>query len=549
MENWRNSMRFVFGLALAGTLIGTANAQSVWTYRNDIGRTSANINETILKPSNVNATQFGKLISIPVDGQIYAQPLYLPNVTIGGAQHNVIFIATQNDSVYAIDDTSYSILWHANLVDAAHGAAQGAAPVATSYIPCDDIQVQVGVTSTPVIDASAGTLYVEARSIENGNQVHRLHDLDITTGNEKITPVVVSATVRGTGEDSSSGTIPFAPSLQLNRAGLLLSQGNLYLGYGSLCDFHPFHGWVFAYDEATLAQKAVFITTPDGDAGGVWMGGAGLAADASGNLYINTGNGTYDGTASSIPDFGDSVLKLDPLTLVPSDYFTPYDQLSLGINDIDVGSAGILLLPDQAGPHPHELVAGSKEGRVYLIDRDQMTTGNQHYCNGCSSDPEIVQESPVGFGGSIFGGFAYWNGRVYLQSTGEPITSIPLSNGLLNFTNVLTTPTIFGWPGTQPTISANGTVNGIVWALDVSGTYTYSAVLHAYDALTMNELYNSAQLARDNAALAMKFSVPTVINGKVYVGTRSELEVYGLLGGATVGGGSNVVSISAIVVN
>ena len=549
-SSWRPWTRASATLLFLAATIFSAEAQTpVLTQHNDIGRTGQNTNETILTTSNVNSTQFGKLFALKVDGQVYAQPLYVPQLTINGATHNVLIVATEADSVYAFDADSNTganatYLWHASVIDAAHGAASGATPFPYTTNGCTDMQPQSGITATPVIDTSTGTIYAEAKSLENGNAVHRLHALDITTGNEKsFGPVVISALpngVAGTGDGSSGGVLQFDNLTQNSRPGLLLSNGTIFIGYASHCDNGPYHGWLFAYSESSLARVAYFNTTPYGGLGGFWSSGAGLAADSSGNMFLVTGNGSFDTSNPSI-DYGDSILKLSYASgaFTVEDYFTPYNQSSLSGGDKDLGSGGVLLLPDQPGNFPHELVEAGKQGTIYLVNRDTFTTSPLHYCNGCSSDAEIVQESSAGKIGGMWSMPAYWNNTVYFAGSGGPLTAIPLSNGTLNYSSITTSSPTFGFPGATPSISSNGTSNGIVWLIDSSqygspGPGPAPAVLHAFNATNVSsELYNSTQAGagRDSAGNAVKFAVPTVTNGKVYVGATQELDVYGLLSG------------------
>jgi len=513
---------------------------------NDNLRTGQNLNETVLTPAVVsNTATFGKKFAQPVDGFIYAQPLYVPNVTIGGGKHNVVYVATEGDSVYAFDADSNAgananPLWHASLIDTAHGATPGETTVSSANdIGCTDLVPQVGITGTPAIDPSTNTMYVEAKSKEmNGTFIHRLHALDITTGNEKTGgPVVIAATVSGTGDGST--TVAFDALHHLERPGLLLLNGVVYLGYASHCDSTPYHGWVFAYDAATLGQRGVINLTPNGGLGGVWMSGAGLAADAQGNLFTVTGNGTFD-TTGTVVDFGDSIVKLSLASsaLRLTDYFTPFDQNNLSITDEDLGSGGVLLLPDQAGAHPHELIQAGKEGTIYVVDRDQMTANNLHYCaTNCTSDPQIVQELQGAIGG-LWSMPAYWNGNVYFWGVGDALQQYTLSSGRLSANSVASSTFGLGFPGATPAISANGAVGAIVWAID-STQYglpdqpvAMPAVLHAFDATNVgNEIYNTTMAAnsRDVAGNAVKFTVPTIANGKVYIGTQTELDVYGTL--------------------
>ena len=470
-------------------------------------------------------------------------------LTINGATHNVLIVATEADSVYAFDADSNTganatFLWHASVIDTAHGAASGATPVPYNTVGCTDMQPQSGITATPVIDTSTGTIYAEAKSLENSNTVHRLHALDITTGNEKsFGPVVISALpngVPGTGDGSSGGVLQFDNLTQNTRPGLLLSNGTIFIGYASHCDNGPYHGWLFAYSESSLARLAYFNTTPYGGLGGFWSSGAGLAADSSGNMFLVTGNGSFD-TSNPALDYGDSILKMSYAggAFTVEDYFTPYNQSSLSGGDTDLGSGGVLLLPDQPGNFPHELVEAGKQGTIYLVSRDTLTTSPAHYCNGCSSDPEIVQESSAGKIGGMWSMPAYWNDTVYFAGSGGPLTAIPLSNGTLNYSSVTTSSPTFGFPGATPSISSNGTSNGIAWLIDSSqygspGPGPGPAVLHAFNAANVStELYNSTQagVGRDTAGNAVKFAVPTVTNGKVYVGATQEVDVYGLLSG------------------
>ena len=528
------------------TVASSSGFAGVLTQHNDNGRTGQNLNEAILTLSNVNATTFGKLFSMPVDGYVYAQPLYMPNVSIAGGTHNVLYAATEGDSVFAFDADTGAQLWQASLIDTAHGATSGETTVSASQLQtdlgdpgCTDLIPQVGITSTPVIDPSTGTIYVEAKSSEsNGTILHRLHMLDITTGAEKPSgPVVITATVAG---------VTFDALTQLNRPGLLLSNGTVYIGYASHCDDGPWHGWLFAYNASTLAQTAVYISTPNGQgAGGIWMSGAGISADSSGNIFVATGNGAFDAT-----DEGDSIVKLNGSTLALTDYFTPFNQGDLDAKDFDLGSGGVLLLPDQAGAHPHELVEAGKGGQeldlttslggiIYVVDRDQMTTNNSHYCSSScnNTDPEIVQEiQNVGSLPWLFAMPAYWSNTVYFWGSSDVLRAYTLTNGQLGTSPSSSATVSFGFPGATPSISANGNSNGIVWAIETDNyglpaeTTAGPAILRAFQATNVgNQIYASNQSgSRDTAGNAVKFAVPTIANGKVYIGTQTEVDVYGL---------------------
>jgi hypothetical protein len=530
------------GVTILSVTNHTTNASGfagVFTQHNDIGRTGQNLSETILTAAAVAVpAAFGKKFSQAVDGFVYAQPLYVPNVAISGkGTHNVVYVVTENDSVYAFDADSNSganasPLWKATLLDAAHGAGTGASPTNSSTDnPCGDLVPTIGVTSTPVIDPSTGTMYVESKTKENGNFFHRLHALDITTGAEKVSPPpTITATVSG---------IAFNPLMHTNRPGLLLLNGIVYIAYASDCDNTPYHGWIFAYDGNTLTQKAVFNESPSGNGrmGGFWMSGAGVAADSSGNIFIASGNGNFDTNNTPAVDLGDTNMKLifTGSAFSLEDYFTPFDQATLDNNDTDLGSGGVLLLPDQAGAHPQELVQAGKQGTIYLIDRDQMTVGNKHYCSSnCNGmDSQIVQEmrSEVG---PMFSMPAYWNNNVYFGGVSDNLVAYAVTSGALGLAPTSASGTFFAFPGTTPSVSAKGTSGGIVWAIDSSNygspVSLGPAVLHAYDATNLlTELYNSSVVAGDKAGNAVKFAVPTIANGKVYIGTQTELDVYGLL--------------------
>ncbi len=520
---------------------------SVLTYHNDNFRTGANTSETQLTPANVGGGNFGKLFDQLVDGEIYAQPLYVPNINIPGkGTHNLLIVNTEGDSVYAFDADSNSgvnatPLWQASLIDTAHGATSGATTVPSSVYPtagngapaCNNINPQYGSTATPVIDATNQVIYVEAFSYEGGTYVHRLHALDLTTGAEEpYSPVVVTGAVAGTGDGGS--TITFNAFNHNARPALLLSNGVVYVAYGASCGDQstPFHGWVFAYGAGTLSQLGSFVTTPYGGMGGIWMSGAGLAADTAGNVYLSSGNGDFDTVNNPATDFGDSVLKLT-LTgsaLGISDYFTPFNQATLSSTDKDLASGGLVLLPDQAGAYPHELVTAGKEGRIYVLNRDQFTLSNQHYCANCSSDPQIVQESASGIINGSFSSPVYWNNTVYFWTSNLYLKAFPISNGTVDFSSPSITTDAFKFPGAQVAVSADGTSNGIVWAVSTNGYKTGNpAVLRAYDASNLaTRLYSSDQVAGDAPGAAVRFAVPTVVNGKVYLGSHDRVSVYGL---------------------
>jgi hypothetical protein len=498
---------------------------SLTTYHNDLGRTGANTNESVLTPANVNAQQFGKLFALPVEGEIYGQPLYLPNVTIAGqGTHNVVYVATQHDMVYAFDADGKSTtpLWQKSFID----PAAGITPVASGDIAdgYEDIQPEVGITSTPVIDTTTGTIYVVAKTKENGSFFQRLHALDVTTGAEKFGgPVVIQPSVPGVGaKDDGTGNVVFDPVINLQRPGLQLLNGTLYVAFGSHGDFDPFNGWLLGFDAHSLHQTIAYAPDADGAGGSIWQAGGAPAADSAGNIYVLVANGDFDVPGGG-RDYGNSALKLQPSgsTFRVVDYFTPFNQQELDDNDFDLGSGGPVLLPDQPAGPPHLLLGGGKEGKLYVIDRDNMGRFN------AADDSQIVQT--VVLSGPLFSTPAVWQDKVYIGALGSGVKCYRINAGHLTLASE--SPAIFGYPGTTPAVSSNGNSHGIVWALQVDQHGDGPAVLHAYDANDVSrELYNSSQAGdRDQAGTAVKFTVPSVVNGRVYVGGGGQLTVYGLL--------------------
>ncbi len=524
-----------FALAQSGDLASSTTA--VTTYHNDNGRTGQNTAETILNPSNVNPSRFGKLYSFPVDGYIYTQPLYIPQVSIAGnGVHNVVLIATQHDSVYAFDPDSSSPapLWKVNFTNPDAGITTWS----STDIGASDIVPEIGITSTPVVDVASNTVYVVAATKENGEFYHRIHALDLSSGAEKFAgPQPIRAGYPGTAIDGANGIIAFHSRYQLQRAALLLSQGKVYVAFASNADFGPYHGWVVAYDATTLRQVGAWATTPNTYQGGIWMSGCGPSTDSLGNLFVSIANGPFEmenGVAG--PDFGDSIVRLThgPNGLAVADFFTPYDQAAMAKDDLDLGSAGVLVLPDQPGVLPHLLVTSAKNGHIYLLNRD----GLGGYTSRGERNAGVVQELS-GLLKQQMGTAAYWNGNLYFGAGISPsfdsIRAFSLRNGRLSNAPTSRTAAIYKLTRSTVSISANGTSNGIVWAVETDAYYATGshgpAVLHAYDARNLaRELYNSKQrMARDNPGPASKFTVPTVVDGKVFVGTANQLSVYGLL--------------------
>ncbi len=491
----------------------------------DNARSGAYLDETTLTPRNVNPQQFGKLFALKVDGDVYAQPLFLSGVDVPGkGRHDLLFIATEHDTVYAFDayGNPATPLWQVSLLK------QEESPVPEGDTDCFFIAPEVGVTSTPVIDTKTGTLYVLARS-KNGhllsaNEYHqRLHALAITNGVEKFGgPVEIHASVSGKGDGSSGGMVGFNALRENPRAALLLANGTVYLSWASSCDVGPYHGWVIAYDAQTLKQTGVFNVSPDADDGGIWAGDTGIAADREGNVYAATGNGRFDASEGG-RDYGDTLLKLGGRSLSLADYFTPFNADQLNRDDNDLGSGGPVLLPDQPGPHPHLALIGGKAPLLYVIDRDHMG----HHQSGSNS--HAVQTIPTH--GGIFGSMAYWNHHVFVLADADNLRDYELSNGTLKYA-AASTFSLHDHAAT-PAVSANGAKDGIVWIVSSkswNGT-PRTAILHAAEAANIGrELWNSEQNpARDRAGLGLRFNVPTIANGHVYIGARLEVDVYGLL--------------------
>ena len=520
-------------LSHTATVAMTVNAPAagssvdVVTYHDDIARTGLDANESILTPANVNASKFGLLMTILVDGKVDGQPLYLSNVTVAGNAHNVVYAVSEHDSAYAFDADSGAQLWKTSIL--------GANETTSGNHGCGQISPEIGITSTPVIDRNAGphgTIFVVGMSQDQSGGYHqRLHALDETTGAElPNSPSEIHATYPGTGANNSGGNVVFDPGQYAERVGLLLLNGVIYTGWTSHCDIQPYTGWLMGYSESTLAQVSVLNLTPNGSEGSIWMAGAGLAADGNGNIYFLDANGTFDSTlnANGFPangDFGNGFLKVSTAggTLTVADYFEPLNTVTESNGDVDLGSGGALVLPDlrdASGTVHHLAVGAGKDTNIYVVNRDSMGKFNS------SSDNAIYQQ----INGEIDGVWsmpAYFNNTVYYGAVNDTLKAFPIANALLATAPAFHSSNTFAYPGTTPAVSANGTTNGIVWAVENSSP----AVLHAFDATTLQELYNSNQAAnsRDHFGNGNKFITPLVVNGKVYVGTPSAVAIFGLL--------------------
>lgn len=511
-------------------VVNLAGATDVLTYHNDNARTGQNLNETILTTSNVNSTTFGKLFALSVDGKVDAQPLYMAAVTVPGrGTHNILIVATEHASVYAFDADTGMALWQVSLLK------PGETP--SDDRGCDQVTPEIGVTATPVIDRNSGpngTIYAVAMSKDgSGNYFQRLHALDVTTGQEEFGgPKDIQATFPGTGDNSVGGNVIFDPKQYKERPGLLLLNNVVYTSWSSHCDIRPYTGWVIGYDERTLARVSVLNITPNGNEGSVWASGAGPAADSSGNIYFLAANGTFDTTLNSFGfpiqgDYGNAFLKLSTSgnNLSVADYFNMFNTVAESGADQDLGSGGALVLPDLTDAQArtrHLAVGAGKDANIYLADRDNMGKFNPNNNNA------LYQELVGALGGEEFGMPAYFNGKVYYGAVGDNLLAFQISNARLLTSPASKTGNTFGFPGTTPSISANGASEGIVWAAENAGV----AVLHAYDAADLSrELYNSNQAAggRDHFGAGNKFITPTIAGGKVFVGTTNGVGVFGLL--------------------
>jgi len=501
------------------------SSANVYTYHYDHLRTGANSAETILTHANVNQATFGKLWSLPVDGYVYGEPLYVSGITVAGRLRNVLYVATENDSVYAFDADSGQTtpLWHTSFINPSAGIT--AVP---SYDP--DIVPQIGITSTPVIDPASETIYTVAFTDKNGTLVQRLHALNLLNGLERPgSPVVIAPTVPGNGPGSVNGIVTFDPMLENQRAGLLLVSGIVYIAWGAFADYSNYHGWIAAYNGQTLAQIAIFNDSPNSLGGGMWQAGDGLASDNVGDVFASTGNGVFDADTGGV-DYGDTLLHLSP-TLQVKQYFTPFNQLYLGEYDVDLSAGGLLLIPHADTGVMRLMVGADKDQTVYITKLNHM--------GGYTPPPgpdQIVQEFPLTNtpSGAIDSAPAYFNRTLYYSPTNGPTEAFTLqSNNLFNTTptSTFSPPAGFTFPGPVPSVSANGKSSGIVWLIDAQNFVSQGpAVLYALNASNLAELYDSTQAGtRDQAGGAVKFTTATVANGKVFVGCEAEVTVYGLL--------------------
>jgi hypothetical protein len=512
---------------LVGTMfVPTLRASSVpdvVTHRNDSARTGQNLNEAILTPANVSMSTFGKRGFFPVDGKVDAQPLFLSAVVIPGqGTHNVLFVATEHDSVYAFDADNGAVLWHVSMLGANESTSDDRG--------CGQVTPEIGITSTPVIDRSRGpngALYVIAMSKNgSGSYFQRLHALDVTSGAELFGgPRNIQASFPKLG-----GSVIFDPKQYKERAALLLVNGSLVTAWASHCDINPYTGWLIAFDASTLTRTSVLNITPNGSEGAIWMAGAGPAADSSGNFYLLDGNGTFDTTldANGFPsrgDFGNAFLKVSTATgLTVTGYFASFDTVQQSNQDLDLGSGGAMVLPDLfdgAGQVHHLAVGAGKDMQIYVVDRDAMGKWD-------ASRNLMYQQVAGALTGGVYSEPAYFDHTVYIGAVGDAIKAFSILNARFASVPGSRTADTFTYPGSTPSISANGNANAILWAVE----NTDPAVLHAYDARDLShELYNSGQApsSRDAFGPGNKFITPTIVNGHVYVGTTNGVAVFGII--------------------
>ena len=500
------------------------HAQDVHTYHNNLARTGLNSSENILTLANVNSASFGRLFTIPVDGKVDAEPLYLSAVTVNGAVHNVLIVVTEHGSVYAFDADTGAQLWQIS--------ALAAGETTSDDRGCSQVTPEIGITATPFLTRPVGSnplVYVVAMSKDKQNNYHhRLHVLDATTGAEAHNgPVEIKAKYPGAGDNSSGGFVNFDPSQYKERAGLLGFGGIIYLAFSSHCDIRPYTGWIMGYNAHTLAQTTILNVTPNGNEGAIWGAGAGMASDGT-SIFLLDANGDFDTTlnAAGFPangDYGNAFLKLSTTGgLAVADYFEMSNESSENGNDVDLGSGGTLLVnpADTTGKIWNLAVGAGKDTNLYVVNRNNLGKFSPN-------SNQIYQELDGVLPGGIWSMPAAFGSNIYYGPVGSPILAFQFQNARLAATPVARTTTSFAYPGATPSVSSNGSKNAIVWAAE----NTNPAVLHAYNALTLTELYNSNQAAagRDHFGAGNKFITPMITHGKVYVGTTNSVGVFGLL--------------------
>ncbi len=508
--------------------VQTPPVPDVTTYHFDNARDGLNAQETVLTPANVTSATFGKIGFFPADGKVDAQPLYLAGFDVNGTATNVLYMATEHGSMYAFNADTGAQIWTVSLL--------GSGETTSDPRGCGQIIPEIGITSTPVIDRAKGVIFAVAMSKDASGGYHqRLHALSLTSGAEQPgSPVEITGSYPGNGAGSSGGNVPFDPAQYAERAGLLLLNGTIYLAWTSHCDIGAYTGWVMAYSESTLQQTAILNVTPNGNDGAIWMAGNGLAADANGNIFFLDANGTLDTSFDSngfpaMGDYGNAIVKLSTAggKLAVADYFEPNESVYESAHDIDVGSGGAMLLPDLTdanGTVRHLLVGAGKDTNIYVADRDNMGKFN------AADNSHLYQELPSALAEGAWSSPAYFNGTVYYAGQTDTLKAFPITQAKLATTPSSQSAVVFPYPGSTPSVSANGTQNGIVWALESSAGQT--GVLHAYDPANLTrEFYNSNQAAggRDQFGNGNKFITPVIVDGKVFVGTQTGVAEFGLL--------------------
>jgi hypothetical protein len=507
--------------------VQTPPIPDVTTYHFDNSRDGLNAQETVLTPANVTSATFGKIGFFQGDGKIDAQPLYLAGFNVIGTATNVLYMATEHDSLYAFNADTGTQIWKTSLL--------GSGETTSDTHSCGQITPEIGITSTPVIDRAKGAIFVVGMSKDAKGAYHqRLHALNLVTGAELAgSPVEISGTYPGTGANTHGGNVVFDPGQYAERAGLLLLNGTVYLAWTSHCDLGAYTGWVMAYSESTLQQTTILNLTPNGSDGSIWMSGNGLAADSSGNIYFLDANGTLDigFDSNGFParqDYGNAIIKLSTASgkLAVADYFEPYNTVSESMSDTDLGSGGAILLPDltdASGKVQHLLVGAGKDTNIYVADRDNLGKFNS------KDNSNVYQELPNALANGAWSSPAYFNSTVYYAGQSDTLKAFPITQAKLATTPSSKSAVVFPYPGSTPSVSANGTQNAILWALESpSGG---AGVLHAYDATSLsNELYNSDQAANGRDGFTgNKFITPVIVNGKVFVGTPTGIVEFGLL--------------------
>ena len=518
----RSSLVLVAALiALTSSVLG----QDVLTYHNNNARNGLNSGETQLTLNNVNYTSFGLQFVIPVDGLVDAEPLYLSSLTVGGTAHNVLIVATEHDSVYAFDADTGATLWHVTTLKPGETTSDDRG--------CSQVEPEIGITSTPVIyrpSTGVPVIYLVAMSKDSSGHYHqRLHALSAITGGELLNgPVEITGKYPGTGDDSRNGYVFFDPAQYKERAGLLRIGGTIYLTWASHCDYRPYTGWIMRYSATTLKQTGVLNLTPNGNEGAVWGSGAGMAADTSGNIFLLDANGVFDTTLNSTGfpaegDYGNAFLRISTTGgLAVADYFEMYNQAIENLTDTDLGSGGAVLvnINDSNGNLKQLAVGAGKDSNLYVVDRNNMGKFN-------SDHNDLYQELPGALPGGMWSMPAAWNGNVYFGPVDGPILDYQFQDAKLLSSPVAKTKMRFPYPGATPSISTNGGKDAILWAT----TYTNPAILFAFNARTLEMLYNSIQApqGRDHSGKGNKFITPIISHGKVYVGTVNGVGVFGLL--------------------